>query len=264
MFVRRSSLSSGERIGSSETSRACCKVLVGRAMFHLWTSGPFGGLNLVSRAGPSIFFLESLGISEFSRTPAPVDFFPAGRPALEAFFRESLSSRARTLRERCPSSPATERHCALTMVPSGIPETHASIPFSPGLRRPFFRLDLGGGKKKRSVVRSSIHHVAMRKAFPSGKRSAPSLLILEEIDAVAPARGRCPMRSKVEELTESIIMIDPQRRMASWFSGTPTRREALDPAVLRKAGSITHACVRSDEEKRSIWRQGMLKDRPHT
>jgi cell division protease FtsH len=46
----------------------------------------------------------------------------------------------------------------------------------------------------------------MRKAFEQAKRSAPSLLILEEIDAVAPARGSMSHDHKVEEWTEILRM----------------------------------------------------------
>lgn len=104
----------------------------------------------------------------------------------------------------------------------------------------------------------------MRKTFEQAKRSALSLLILEEIDAVAPARGPMSHVHKVEELTEILRMIESAAKNGILVLATTNRREALDPALLRK-GRFDHS-VHVDyptKEEVELALQGMLKDRPH-
>ena len=128
------------------------------------------------------------------------------------------------------------------------------------LQRPVFRLEPG------EVGSSFIHQttVSMRKTFEQAKRSALSLLILEEIDAVAPARGPMSHDHKVEELTEILRMIESAAKNGILVLATTNRREALDPALLRK-GRFDHS-VHVDyptKEEVELALQGMLKDRPH-
>jgi ATP-dependent Zn protease len=104
----------------------------------------------------------------------------------------------------------------------------------------------------------------MRKTFEQAKRSALSLLILEEIDAVAPARGPMSHDHKVEELTEILRMIESAAKNGILVLATTNRREALDPALLRK-GRFDHS-VHVDyptKEEVELALQGMLRDRPH-
>jgi ATP-dependent Zn protease len=82
----------------------------------------------------------------------------------------------------------------------------------------------------------------MRQAFEQAKRSAPSLLILEEIDAVAPARGPMSQDHKVEELTEILRMIESAAKNGVLVLATTNRKEALDPAVLR-TGRFDHSVL---------------------
>jgi SpoVK/Ycf46/Vps4 family AAA+-type ATPase len=79
----------------------------------------------------------------------------------------------------------------------------------------------------------------MRQAFEQAKRSSPSLLILEEIDAVAPARGPMSQDHKVEELTEILRMIESAAKNGVLVLATTNRKEAFDPAVLKRDDSIT-------------------------
>jgi cell division protease FtsH len=205
------------------------------------------------------FFLQALGIADVLEPAAPDDFVLPGRPALEAFFREYViepsADRARyeTLRVQLPSG-------ILLYGPPGSGKTHAVDTLVAALRRPVVRLELG------EIGSPFIHQttVSMRKAFERAKRSAPSLLILEEIDAVAPARGPMSHDHKVEELTEILRMIESAAKNGILVLATTNRREALDPALLRK-GRFDHS-VHVDyptKEEVELALQGMLKDRPH-
>jgi ATP-dependent Zn protease len=204
-------------------------------------------------------FLEALGIADASKPTAPEDFTLPGRPALEAFFREYViepsadPDRYRALGVQLPNG-------ILLYGPPGSGKTHAVDTLVAALRRPTFRLDLG------AVGSPFIHQttVAMREAFEQAKRSAPSLLILEEIDAVAPARGPMSHDHKIEELTEILRMIESSAKNGVLVLATTNRKEALDPAVLR-TGRFDHSVLVDypTEEEVELALQGMLKDRPH-
>ena len=205
------------------------------------------------------FFLEALGISDVLEPASPEDFALPGRPALEAFFREYVIEPSAD-RERYEALRVQLPNGILLYGPPGSGKTHAVDTLVAALRRPVFRLELG------EVGSPFIHQttVSMRKAFEQAKRSAPSLLILEEIDAVAPARGPMSHDHKVEELTEILRMIESAAKNGILVLATTNRREALDPALLRK-GRFDHS-VPVDyptKEEVELALQGMLKDRPH-
>ncbi|MCK1715044.1 AAA family ATPase [Bradyrhizobium sp. 143] len=205
------------------------------------------------------FFLTALDVSEFAPPVAPEAFALPGRPALEAFFREYViepsadPDRYQALRVQLPNG-------ILLYGPPGSGKTHAVDTLVAALRRPTFRLDLG------EVGSPFIHQttVAMRQAFEQAKRSAPSLLVLEEIDAVAPARGPMSQDHKVEELTEILRMIESAAKNGVLVLATTNRKEALDPAVLR-TGRFDHSVLVDypTKEEVKLALQGMLKDRPH-
>lgn len=205
------------------------------------------------------FFLAALDVSELAEPVTPEAFALPGRPALEAFFREYViepsadPDRYQALRVQLPNG-------ILLYGPPGSGKTHAVDTLVAALRRPTFRLDLG------EVGSPFIHQttVAMRRAFEQAKRSAPSLLVLEEIDAVASARGPMSQDHKVEELTEILRMIEAAAKNGVLVLATTNRKEALDPAVLR-TGRFDHSVLVDypTEEEVELALAGMLKDRPH-
>jgi cell division protease FtsH len=206
------------------------------------------------------FFLEALGISDVQEPAAPEDFVLPGRPALETFFREYViepsADRARyeALRVQLPNG-------ILLYGPPGSGKTHAVDTLVAALRRPVFRLELG------AIGSPFIHQttVSMRKAFEQAKRGAPSLLVLEEIDAVASARGPMSHDHKVEELTEILRMVEAASKNGVLVLATTNRREALDPAILRKGrfDHTVHVGYPTKEEV-ELALLGMLRDRPHS
>jgi cell division protease FtsH len=205
------------------------------------------------------FFLHALGVSEVAEPVTPEAFALPGRPALEAFFREYViepsadAARYQALRVQLPNG-------ILLYGPPGSGKTHAVDTLVTALRRPTFRLDLG------EVGSPFLHQttVSMRQAFEQAKRCAPSLLILEEIDAVAPARGPMSHDHKVEELTEILRMIESAAKNGVLVLATTNRKEALDPALLRK-GRFDHSVLVDypTREEVELALRGMLKDRPH-
>jgi hypothetical protein len=240
---------------------------IGQVAAQLLTASQASALDVgsVRSANPWVsaddiaFFLSALGVSELAEPVAPEAFALPGRPALEAFFREYViepnadPERYQALRVQLPNG-------ILLYGPPGSGKTHAVDTLVAALRRPTFRLDLG------EVGSPFIHQttVAMRQAFEQAKRSAPSLLVLEEIDAVASARGPMSQDHKVEELTEILRMIEAAARNGVLVLATTNRKEALDPAVLR-TGRFDHSVLVDypTKEEVELALQGMLKDRPH-
>jgi hypothetical protein len=215
-----------------DMKRLAANVLVAGQISSL-DIGSIRGLNPWVSAQDIECFLEALGISEVLEPPAPEDFSLPGRPVLEAFFREYViepsadPARYDALRVQLPNG-------ILLYGPPGSGKTHAVDILVAALRRPVFRLELG------EVGSPFIHQtvVSMRKAFEQAKRGAPSLLVLEEIDAIAPSRGLMSHDHKVEELTETQNDGRSAARNGILVLATTNRREDL--ALLRK-GRFDHS-----------------------
>ncbi len=82
--------------------------------------------------------------------------------------------------------------------------------------------------------------VALRKVFDEAKAAAPSLVVLEEIDAAAAARGPMSHDHKIEEITELLKLVEKASRNGILVIATTNRRDALDPAILRR-GRFDHS-----------------------
>lgn len=247
-----------EAEGSEDMRQVASQLLTASQMSSL-DVGSVRGVNPWISSDDISFLMMALGISEFAEPIAAEAFALPGRPALESFFREYViepstdPARYQALKVQLPNG-------ILLYGPPGSGKTHAVDTLVAALRRPTFRLDLG------EVGSPFIHQttVAMRQAFEQAKRSAPSLLILEEIDAVAAARGPMSQDHKVEELTEILRMIESSAKNNFLVLATTNRKEALDPAVLR-TGRFDHSVFVNypTKEEVELALQGMLKDRPH-
>jgi hypothetical protein len=245
--------------GQEDMRQVAAQILTASAQIPSLDVGSVRGANPWVSGDDIGFFLKALGVSELAEPVAAEAFALPGRPALEAFFREYViepsadPERYRALGVQLPNG-------ILLYGPPGSGKTHAVHTLVAALRRPTFRLDLG------QVGSPFIHQttVQMRQAFEEAKRSAPSLLVLEEIDAVAPARGPMSHDHKVEELTEILRMIESAAKNGVLVLATTNRKEALDPAVLR-TGRFDHSVLVDypTKEEVELALQGMLKDRPH-
>lgn len=88
--------------------------------------------------------------------------------------------------------------------------------------------------------------------------------MLEEIDALASARGPMTHDHKVEEVTELLRLVEDALENRILVIATTNRREALDPAILRK-GRFDHAIEIGHPSAIEVYAalNAMLKDRPH-
>jgi Cdc6-like AAA superfamily ATPase len=248
-----------ENDGPEDMARLAAQVLMASAQASSLDIQSVRNANPWVSADDIQAFFKALGISELAGPVAPEAFALPGRPALEAFFREYVIEPSADP-ERYQALGVQLPNGILLYGPPGSGKTHAVDTLVAALRRPTFRLDLG------EIGSPFIHQttVAMRQSFEQAKQSAPSLLILEEIDAVASARGPMSHDHKVEELTEILRMIESAARNRVLVLATTNRKEALDPAVLR-TGRFDHSVLvdypTKDEVELAL--QGMLKDRPH-
>jgi cell division protease FtsH len=118
-----------------------------------------------------------------------------------------------------------------------------------------------------ALQRSPFVHqttVALRQRFDEAKRNAPALVVLEVIDAVASSRGPMMHDHKVEEVNEILRLVEGAAKNNILVIATTNRREALDPALLRK-GRFDHAIEVGYPTAEEVCAalSAMLKDRPH-
>jgi ATP-dependent Zn protease len=117
-----------------------------------------------------------------------------------------------------------------------------------------------------SLGSAFIHQtsVALRKTFDEAKRKAPALIVLEEIDALAASRSPMTQDHKVEEVTELLRLVESASKNGILVVATTNRKDALDPAILRK-GRFDHAIEVDYPTAEEVFAtlDSMLNDRPH-
>jgi hypothetical protein len=192
-------------------------------------------------------------------TASQCEFSLPGRPKLERFFREYVidpsldRARYESLGVRMPNG-------ILLYGPTGSGKSYTVEKLRRALGWSAYEIDLG------AMGSPYIHQtsVALRRAFEEAKAAAPSLVVLEEIDALATARGPTSHDHKVEEVTELLKLVERAAQNRILVMATTNRRDALDPAILRR-GRFDHAIEVGypEADEVVIALEQMLANRPH-
>ena len=111
-----------------------------------------------------------------------------------------------------------------------------------------------------------IHQTSVRlKAlFRQAAERAPSIVIIDEVDALANARGIGSQDYKVEEVSELLKLVEAAAADGITVVATTNRKDAIDPAFLRK-GRFDHAFevdYPSVEEVLAAL-ESLVSERPH-
>ena len=199
------------------------------------------GFNPWLTEGEILIFLEGFGFA-FEPLAARKDakaqegpFSLPGRPELEAFFREYVIDQHR-LKDRYAAMGVQPPNGILLYGPPGSGKTFAVRMLANYLGWPVFELGLG------AIGSPFIHQTSVRlKAlFRQAAEKAPSIVIIDEVDALAGTRAIASQDHKVEEVSELLKLVEAAAESGIAVVATTNRKEAIDPAFLRK-GRFDHA-----------------------
>lgn len=187
-------------------------------------------------------FLSILGfedvhlISKFgnARIRNPEEFVLPGRPELQDFFREYVIDfffRFEEYRSMGFSPP----NGILLYGPPGSGKTFAVNKLAEFLKWSVFDVDIG------SIGSPYIHETSKRlkQVFETASEQSPSIVLLEEIDALATKRGTQVHESKNEEVSQLLRLLEKAANNGILVIATTNRYDALDSAIIRR-GRFDH------------------------
>ena len=161
-------------------------------------------------------------------------FLIKGRPALETFFREYVIDYF-DRRDAYAAMKVRPPNGVLLYGPPGTGKTSAVRRLAEYLGWPVRSVNMG------TVGSSYIHatSVALKREFDAAAAQAPSILVMEEIDAMVGPRGPGVHDHKIEELSELLRQIETAGERGVLVVATTNRIDMIDPAMLRR-GRFDH------------------------
>jgi len=187
-------------------------------------------------------FLKTLGfedshlLSRFGRSTIadPETFSLPGRPELQSFFREHIIDfffRFEEYRAMGFSAP----NGILLFGPPGSGKTFAVNKLAEFLKWSVFDVDVS------EIGSPYIHETSkkLKQVFETAAERAPSIILLEEIDALATRRNDTTHDSKVEEVSQLLRLLEKAASNGILVVATTNRYEALDSAIVRR-GRFDH------------------------
>ncbi len=163
------------------------------------------------------------------------EFSLPGRPILEAFFNEHIIDLVRN-EERYKALGITFPGAVLLHGPPGCGKTFAVEKLVEHLDWPFFSIDSG------SIGSPFIHETGKKiaEAFEQAVKMAPSVVVIDEIDAFLAARdSSAGGQHRIEEVAEFLRSIPKAAENKVLIIGMTNRLDSLDPAVVRR-GRFDH------------------------
>lgn len=210
-------------------------------------------------------FLEAFGVtsqqtaeqSQVRDEEAP--FSLPGRPELEMFFQDYVIEQHR-LKDRYAAMGVLPPNGILLYGPPGSGKTFAVRMLAHHLGWPVFELGMG------EIGSPFIHQTSVRlnTVFRQAAKKTPSIVIIDEVDALAGTRGISSQDYKVEEISEFLKLVEAAASSGIILVATTNRKEAIDEAFLRK-GRFDHVFevnYPSEEEVLAVL-HSLISERPH-
>ncbi|MBD3897782.1 AAA family ATPase [Halomonas sp. ML-15] len=169
-------------------------------------------------------------VAEGSRQVLPASPFRLpGQARLEAFFNEYIVDYYRR-KEAYDAMQISPPNGVLLYGPPGSGKTYAVRQLAEYLDWPVREIDLG------SVGSTYIHQTSLRlrQEFEQAARDAPSMIIMDELDAMGANRQNVRDDHKIEEVSELLRLIDSAGQRNVIVFGMTNRPEALDSALRRR------------------------------
>lgn len=169
-------------------------------------------------------------VSEGSRQVLPASPFRLpGQARLEAFFNEYIVDYYRR-KDAYDAMQISPPNGVLLYGPPGSGKTYAVRQLADYLGWPAREIDLG------SVGSTYIHQTSLRlrQEFEQAAREAPSVIIMDELDAMGANRQNVRDDHKIEEISELLRLIDSAGQRNVLVFGMTNRPEALDSALRRR------------------------------
>jgi hypothetical protein len=186
-------------------------------------------------------------------------FHLAGRPELEAFFQEYVVEHYRD-EDRYAALGVQPPGGILIAGPPGSGKTFAVRRLADHLGWPVFELDL------KAVGSPFIHETGVRleKLFDTAAQNAPAIIVIDEIDAFAGVRGMTSHDHRIEEVSAFLRRLERAADNRILAVGTTNRKDAIDPAFLRKGrfDHVLEVAYPGPEEVRAVL-DGLVAERPH-
>ena len=212
-----------------------------------------------------LVFLESFGFAYENpaaqkHVKVPDDPFNLpGRPELEAFFREYVIDQ-HLLKDRYQAMGVQPPSGILLYGPPGSGKTFAVMLLANHLGWPV--LELGMGKIGSPYIHQTTRR--LKALFRQAGEKAPSIVIIDEVDALASTRGIGSQDHKVEEVSVLLKLVETAAGSGITVVATTNRKEVIDPAFLRK-GRFDHAFEVGypNAEEVLVALEYLVSERPH-
>lgn len=187
-------------------------------------------------------FFSSIGIEDQNISLAlenteinnPSQFSLPGRPELEQFFRDNIIDYFHRYKEyqRMGIKPPNG---LLLYGPPGTGKTYSVRKLAEFLGWKVFDIDVG------SVGSPYIHQTSklIKEFFDTAAENAPSIVLMEEIDALTGSRSGSMHDHKIEEIAQLLRLIETASTQGVLVIGTTNRFESMDEAIIRR-GRFDH------------------------
>jgi len=167
-------------------------------------------------------------------TPKTQDFSLPGRPKLESFFKEHVID-YNNRRDEYKTMGIKQPNGILLSGRPGTGKTYAVERLAEFLGWPVYEADVA------AIGSPYIHQTSkkLRELFDVAAENAPSIFLMEEIDALAGSRDEIRQSHKVEETTQLLRLVEKAAEKEVLIIATTTRSYVLDDALMRR-GRFDH------------------------